>query len=116
MVTTKIYSPMTRNLTDNVLTPFYLIYYFIIGSDFKYEEKPKYLFFIVNLIISLIISFCSFVYNEFIVLFIFGLEKNTHDQISRRASLLVFDDNCSLNKDDEESDNSSNFKENESEK
>ena len=63
MITTKLYSPMTRNLTDNVLTPLYLIYYFIIGSDFQYENNRDYLYFIVNFILSLIISFCSFVYS-----------------------------------------------------
>ena len=36
MITTKLFSPMTRNLTDNVLTPFYLIYYLVISDDFEY--------------------------------------------------------------------------------
>ena len=99
MITTKIYSPMIRNLTDNVLTPFYLIFYFCIGSDFQYEGDN----FSINLILSIIISICSFIYCEFIVLFCCGLEKNTHDQISKRAETFGVVSIYDINKTDEES-------------
>ena len=103
MITTKIYSPMIRNLTDNVLTPFYLIFYFCIGSDFQYEGDKNYLYFSINLILSIIISICSFIYCEFIVLFCCGLEKNTHDQISKRAETFGVISIYDINKTDEES-------------
>ena len=90
MITTKIYSPMIRNLTDNVLTPLYFVVNFFVGSDLQYEKR-NYLYFTINLILSLIILFSSFIYSEFIVLFCCGLETNTHDQISKRAAMSGFD-------------------------
>ena len=103
MITTKIYSPMVRNLTDNVLTPLYLIFYFLVGYDFQSEKKPNYLYFTINLILSIIISICSCIYGEFIILFCCGLEKNTHDQISKRAKSLGFDGIYDVNQIEEES-------------
>ena len=85
VITTKIYSPMTRGLTDYFINPIYYIYDYSLGNDFIKKGEKDFNYFLINLIISLIISFCGCVYNEFIVLFCCGLERNTHDQISRRA-------------------------------
>lgn len=86
VITTKIYSPMTRGLTDYFINPIYFIYDYSLGNDFIKKGEKDFNYFLINLIISLIISFCGCVYNEFIVLFCCGLERNTHDQISIRAS------------------------------
>ena len=86
VITTKIYSPMTRGLTDYFINPIYYIYDYSLGNDFIKKGEKDFNYFLINLIISLIISFCGGVYNEFIVLFCCGLERNTHDQISIRAS------------------------------
>lgn len=86
VITTKIYSPMTRGLTDYFINPIYYIYDYSLGNDFIKKGEKDFNYFLINLIISLIISFCGCVYNEFIVLFCCGLERNTHDQISIRAS------------------------------
>ena len=81
IVTTKIYSPMVTTLLDYVLNPIYLIYYYGAQGDFKKEDgKLDVAYFTINIIISLIISFFGCVYNEFIILFFCGLERNTHDQ------------------------------------
>ena len=109
MITTKIYSPMVRNLTDNVLTPLYLIIYFFEGYDFQSENQKDYLYFAINIILSIIISICSCIYGEFIVLFCCGLEKNTHDQISKRANLVGFDSIYELNEKDGESEGKDNY-------
>ena len=85
VITTKIYSPMTRGLTDYFINPIYYLYDYSLGNDFIKQGEKDFNYFLINLIISLIISFCGCVYNEFIVLFCCGLERNTHDQISRRA-------------------------------
>ena len=85
VVTTKIYSPMARNLTDYFLNPIYLIYDFSLGKDFLTNEKRNISYFILNLIISIILSICGCVYNEFLILFFCGLETDTHDQIAKRA-------------------------------
>ena len=109
MVTIKLYSPITRTLSDNVLTPLYLIVYFIIGVDFEGKKNMKYFYFIVNLILSLIVSFSSFIYSEFIVLFCLGLETNTHDQVVQRALTFESIDKYNLVNIDGESENSSNY-------
>ena len=78
VITTKLYSPMARSLTDYFINPLYLIYYFAMGKDFLNEGERDIIYFIVNLITSIIISFCGCIYNEFIVLYFCGLETNTH--------------------------------------
>ena len=100
VITTKIYSPMTRGLTDYFINPIYYIYDFSSGNDFVKQGDKNLPYFIINLIISLIISFCGCIYNELIILFCCGLERNTHDQIARRASEIIYD----LNKDIDASD------------
>ena len=45
----------------------------------------NYAYFFINLIISIIISFFGFVFNEFIILFCCKLEKDTHQQIVKRS-------------------------------
>ena len=85
VVTTKIYSPMARALTDYFLNPLYLTYDFCVKQDFITENERNIPYFILNLILSIIISFCGCVYNEFMILFFCGLEHDTHSQISKRC-------------------------------
>jgi hypothetical protein len=85
VTTTKIYSPMTTTFLDYILNPFYMIYHFSIGDDFLSNEYRNYAYFFINLIISIIISFFGFVFNEFIILFCCKLEKDTHQQIVKRS-------------------------------
>ena len=80
----KIYSPMVLTLSDYFLNPIYIIYYFFTG-DFKSKEGRDIFYFILNLILSILTAFSTFIYNEFIVLFCFGLEKTTYDQITKRS-------------------------------
>ena len=84
MFTVKMYTPMTRTLSDILLDIFYFIYFSIYE-----EEKGKVLFsfyFWVNIIGQIITVFFNFVYNEFIVLNFCGFGINTHYQISKRAA------------------------------
>ena len=85
VVTTKIFSPMTTTFLDYILNPFYIIYYFVVGSDFVANGKRNYIYFIFNLILALITSICGGVYNEFLILFCCGLERETHNQIVIRS-------------------------------
>ena len=89
VITTKVYSPMARSLTDYFLNPIYLTYDFSLKNDFLKQGKRNIPYFILNLILSFIISFCGCVYNEFIVLLFCGLGINTHDQVSKRAKILT---------------------------
>ena len=84
IITNKIYSPMAWTLIDSILDPFILTYNFYI-SDEKLNEHNA-LFFIINLLISIIIVFCACIYNELFVLYCCNLQENTHYEISRRAS------------------------------
>ena len=85
VATTKIYSPMTTTFVEYILNPFYLIYYFCSDNDFITNGNKNYAYFFINLIISLILSFFGFVFNEFIILFCCELEIDTHSQIVTRS-------------------------------
>lgn len=85
--TNKLYSPMARSLTDYFLNPIYLIFYLTLSNDFSSNgEVKRILYFTFNIILSIIISFCGLIYNEFLVLFFCGLQHETFYQISLRAS------------------------------
>jgi len=89
VLTNKLYSPMTRTLTDSILDPFLIIFYYFGEKDFTIGEngKQNIFYFIMNLILSIIINFWGCVYNEIIVLFFCGLEYNTHLVVSERATI-----------------------------
>ena len=97
---------MAKTLTDYILNPFYLIYDFFIGNDFHNGKEPNYIYFSINLVISFIISICGCVYNEFIVLFCCELEFDTHNQISKRATIM--ENSSDENNSSEESSSSNN--------
>ena len=80
----KLYSPMVLTLSDYFLNPLYIIYDYIDG-DFNSKNGQNIFYFILNLILSILTAFSTFIYNEFIVLFCFGFERNTYDQITKRS-------------------------------
>ena len=75
--TVKYYSPMTRALAESVLDPFFILF----GSG-----TMDNIYFIITLICSIIMVFCSCIYNEFLILYCFNLEYETHDEIMKRSS------------------------------
>ena len=91
IITNKIYSPMAKTLTDYILNPIYIIIDFARGKDFLSKENLRIPYFILNLIVSFIITICGCVYNEFIILFCFKFEYETHNQIAIRASFIPKD-------------------------
>ena len=96
VITNKIYSPMAKTLTDYILNPLYNIYDFARGQDFLIDGNRNYFYFFLNLIISIIITICGCIYNEFIILFFWKLEYDTHDQVTKRAkSAMIIQDVCS---------------------
>ena len=78
---------MVKTLSVYILNPIIFIYYFIIGYDFLYRGERNWLYFLTNIIISIIISFVGCVFNEFLVLSCFGFDHDTHFSISRRATM-----------------------------
>ena len=86
LLTNKLYSPMAETLANYFLNPFFMIYDYTSGGDYTIKGEQNFLYFFINLILSIVISFTGFVYNEFIVLFCCGLEHDTYKQISERAT------------------------------
>ena len=105
--TTKIYSPMTTTFLDYILNPIYLTIYFALNEDFLKKGKRNYAHFFINFFLALFITFLGFIYNEFIIIFYCGLEKDTYQEISKRATTVIEDDMIALNDlgDDEEEKN-----------
>lgn len=85
VITTKIYSPMTSTSQDYILNPIEMIINLTLYDDFQVKKEINYLYFSINFILALIITFFGFVYNEFIILFFCNLERDTHKEISLRA-------------------------------
>ena len=96
--TVKEFTPMTRALAESILDPFLIILGFI-QNEKKDKELP---IFIINLICSLIMVFCSCVYNEIFVLFCCGLEYKTHLGIVKKTNSfeLSCDSDAISNEDD----------------
>ena len=105
-----LYTPMAKSVSLYVLNPLMIIYSFFYDNDFLYEGKPNALYLILNIILALIIDFFGCVYNEFFILYCFGLEYETHYEISKRANKQnqliklkdIYEDN---NNNDDEDDN-----------
>ena len=91
VLTNKVYSPMALALAQYFFNPIYIIFTLIAEDDFSTNKKPNYVFFSLNLILTIIISFCGCVYNEFIILFFCGLQYETYEQIALRAALQASD-------------------------
>ena len=85
VITTKIYSPMTSTSQDYILNPIEMIINLTLYDDFQVKKEINYLYFSINFVLALIITFFGFVYNEFIILFFCDLERDTHKEISLRA-------------------------------
>ena len=83
--TIKIFTPMASTSLEYILNPIYFIVYFVLGEDFMTKGKRNYAFFFINLIIGLIISFFSLVFNELVILFFCNLDKDTYLQVSKRS-------------------------------
>ena len=82
---------MTRALAESFLDPIIIIYSLI--SDLIYPSQNDLNFGLleygINIFLSIIMAFCSCVYNDFIVLYFCGLEYNTYLEVSKRG--------CSMN-------------------
>ena len=90
--TIKLYSPMTHALTELILDPAFVAYS-LAEMDDKDDIISFFWPYVVIIVICLIImSFLSLVYNDFIVLYCFGLEENTHLEIKNRAKFYSLTD------------------------
>ena len=92
--TVKIYSPMTRALAESILDPFFITYGYI-GN--KQPNEKELISFIVTFICSILMVFCSCIYNEIFVLYCFGLERKTHLYVLHTNSNLELTQNDNRN-------------------
>ena len=106
-------SPVARTLTDYLFNPVYLIFSFFFENDFTYKGKQNITFFLLNEFMSFVIIFLGFVYNEYIILFCFGLETNTIYYLDIKKNLITEsiddDDNSDDSDDVSEGDEASSF-------
>ena len=111
VLTIKTYSPMTRALTESIVDPVEIIYQLIINNG-EEKDKIKYrvLYYILISVCLFTISFLSLVYNDFIVLYCWGLQYNTHLEINKRAISYENLNSGIMDDDDDNVDEESNDK------
>ena len=91
IMTNKLYSPIVINLSEYFLNPIIIVCNFFVDDDFYTKDekdskiKSNTFYFTLNLILSIITVIFTFIYNEFIILFCFGLERDTYEQIVERS-------------------------------
>ena len=108
MITIKLYSPMTRALTETIFDQFILLYYFIQDAN---HSIINWTYYIINFICLIIIVFCSLVYNDFIVLYCCGLERNTYKEIRKRSLIYNINDMLEENNSDDNNSEDDDIKE-----
>ena len=106
------YSPMAKSVSSYVLNPALIIYSFFSENDFISDGKRDVLYFVINIIISIIIVFFGCIYNEFFILKCWGLDYETHYVISERAESQIIDMTELSVMPEEEEDENDDFDEN----
>ena len=101
--TIKLYSPMTRALAEIFLDPFIIMY--TLYRDNEINDFSFWVFYMMSIFCLIIMTFCSCVYNDFIVLYCCGLEYNTYGEIIKRSYSIEItnnlDENSNMNSDSE---------------
>jgi hypothetical protein len=108
--TVKKNSPMTRALAESILDPILILYGYLNRdkNKIKSEDNKKVIIsFIVTFICSILMIFCSCVYNELFVLFCCGLERKTHLYVLHTNSNVELTENDNKNSSLDESDQNS---------
>ena len=79
-------SPVKRASFHYILIPFYIIYTFQSEDDFKTNEgKQNITFFILSEVLIVFFLILGLIYNEYIILLLVGLSKDTIHEINKRA-------------------------------
>ena len=89
VATIKFYSPMTRALAEIFLDPFICLY--TLYRDNKQYDSNFWVFYGSNIFCLIIMTFCSCVYNDLIVLYCCGLEYDTYSEVTKRALTIDID-------------------------
>ena len=104
VATTKYYSPMSRALFESTLDPFLFLYNSLVNNENRFEGYWTY--FSIVIICLTIIAFFSLVYNDFIILYCCGLERNTYKGITKRLYSNKIEKNSKCYEDDNDNENS----------
>ena len=101
--TIKIYSPMTRALAELILDPIIILILLLQYNEEFFQDSIPW-FFGINISCSIIMAFCSCVYNDVIILYFWGLEHDTYKEITDRSVHLenMEDDNDSSDENSDE--------------
>ncbi len=106
------YSPMYKSISSYILNPVMIIFSFFFENDFLYEGKQNILYLVLNIVIAIIILFFGCVYNEFIILYFWKLEYETHNEISKRANEIELIDLSEIYNDNDDNEDYENDVEN----
>ena len=111
VLTIQYYSSMTRALAESILDPFILFYYLFLSlrdnnTETNNRNLKHFIYFFLIIFCLVIIAFCSLVYNDFIILYCFGMEKNTYIEIKKRSYSNL--NNAILDENDSDSDEDNN--------
>jgi hypothetical protein len=74
---------MTRALAEIFLDPIIIMY--TLYRDNEIYDFKFWVFYVANIFCLIIMTFYSCVYNDFIVLYCWGLEYNTYGEITKRS-------------------------------
>ena len=91
VATIKLYSPMTRALAEIFLDPIIIMY--TLYRDSEIYDFDYCVFYVINIFCLIIMTFCSCVYNDFIVLYCCGLEHDTYGEIIKRSLTIEIGNN-----------------------
>ena len=84
--TVKYFSPMARALFELILDPIGAIYKFCAkDKEIKREIEGSIIYYIITATSLILMSVFALVYNDFLVLYCCGLEKETYLEIQKRA-------------------------------
>ena len=102
VATIKLYSPMTRALAEIFLDPIIIMY--TLYRDSEIYDFNYCVFYVINIFCLIIMTFCSCVYNDFIVLYCCGLEHDTYGEIIKRSltneNTIYLDESFDMKSDD----------------
>ena len=87
ILSTVLYSPITRSLSEYLLNCIFIVYYYLKGNDFIFEGESNFFYFFINFILSIFIDILALIYNEIIILNFCGLADGTHEGITNRANI-----------------------------
>ena len=112
---------MSRALFESTLDPFLFLYNFLTQNTSD-GNSGKWIYFSLVVFSLSVIAFFSLIYNDFIILYCYGLELDTYkeitdrlysQQINRVSTVIDVNDNSSSSNIEEEEENDSNIEEEE---